>query len=231
MLGEKLNSWKEIANYLKCDESTARRWERGSGLPVHRVGASKGRSVFAYTQEIDAWLRGSKGSPEATEESTEEPKERKELASKRGQIDTSDDEHENERPPADQTFFKLPLHWKYAFAGAVVMGIAMIMWLALFGTSNHHLSKPTITSIDPLTPTRRNLDQTVTVNGNDFQDGMTVTVYYPGGIGRLSGTQLQDINPTSFEMVVLLGKIGDYSIVVNNPDGTHSNRFSFHVNQ
>jgi hypothetical protein len=230
MLEEKLNSWKEIATYLKCDESTARRWERGSGLPVHRVGGSKGRSVYAYTEEVDAWLRGSRGSPEASEESLEESKEWKELAARRGQIDTGSDHHQ-QGTAADQADLKFPLHWKYAFAGAVVMGIAMTMWLALFGTSNHHLSKPTITSIDPLTPTRRNLDQTVTVKGNDFQDGMTVTVYYPGGIGRLSGTQLQDINPTSFEMVVLLGKIGDYSIVVNNPDGTHSNRFPFHVSQ
>jgi len=230
MLGEKLNSWKEIATYLKCDESTARRWERGSGLPVHRVGGSKGRSVYAYTEEIDAWLRGSRGNPEASNESVEESKERKELAVKRGRSDTAGDDHEK-GTAADQAALKFPLHWRYAIAGAGVMGIAIFIWLALFGISNHHLSKPTISSIDPLIPTRRNLDQTVTVNGNDFQDGMTVTVYYPGGIGRLSGTQLQDINPTSFGMVVLLGKTGDYSIVVNNPDGTHSNRFSFHVNQ
>ncbi len=57
MSEDKLSSWKEIASYLKCDESTARRWERKNGLPVHRVG-SKGGSVYAYPQEIDAWVRG-----------------------------------------------------------------------------------------------------------------------------------------------------------------------------
>ncbi|HET9282332.1 MAG TPA: helix-turn-helix domain-containing protein [Candidatus Angelobacter sp.] len=57
MSEEKLSSWKEIAAYLKCDESTARRWERKNGLPVHRVG-SKGGSVYAYPQEIEAWVRG-----------------------------------------------------------------------------------------------------------------------------------------------------------------------------
>jgi hypothetical protein len=57
MSEDKLSSWKEIAAYLKCDESTARRWERKNGLPVHRVG-SKGGSVYAYPEEIEAWVRG-----------------------------------------------------------------------------------------------------------------------------------------------------------------------------
>jgi len=52
---DKLNSWKEIAAYLKCDESTARRWERRNNLPIHRVG--KGGSVYAYAHEIEGWLR------------------------------------------------------------------------------------------------------------------------------------------------------------------------------
>ena len=54
--GQRLDSWKAIASYLNRDLATARRWEKGLGLPVHRVGGA-GRSVFAYTTEIDAWLR------------------------------------------------------------------------------------------------------------------------------------------------------------------------------
>jgi hypothetical protein len=56
---ERLDSWKAIADYLGRDVATVRRWEKGIGLPVHRV-AGTGRSVFAYTSEIDAWLRASK---------------------------------------------------------------------------------------------------------------------------------------------------------------------------
>ena len=52
---ERLDSWKAIAEYLKRDLATVRRWEKGLGLPVHRVGGA-GRSVFAYTSEIDSWL-------------------------------------------------------------------------------------------------------------------------------------------------------------------------------
>lgn len=53
----RLDSWKAIAAYLKRDERTVRRWERELGLPVRRVPGGRGRSVFAYTSEIDAWLK------------------------------------------------------------------------------------------------------------------------------------------------------------------------------
>jgi hypothetical protein len=49
----RLDSWKEIAEYLRRDIRTATRWE-SQGLPLHRVPG--GRSVFAFTDEIDAWL-------------------------------------------------------------------------------------------------------------------------------------------------------------------------------
>jgi TolB-like protein/Flp pilus assembly protein TadD len=51
---ERLDSWKEIAAYLKRDESTARRWEE-EGLPVHRHPHKKKATVFAYKSELDVW--------------------------------------------------------------------------------------------------------------------------------------------------------------------------------
>ncbi len=52
-----LTSWKEIARVLGVDERTCARWERSLGLPVHRLeGASKSR-VFAYREELEAWVR------------------------------------------------------------------------------------------------------------------------------------------------------------------------------
>jgi len=51
---ERLDSWKEIAAYLKRDESTVRRWEE-EGLPVHRHPHKKKATVFAYKSELDAW--------------------------------------------------------------------------------------------------------------------------------------------------------------------------------
>jgi TolB-like protein/Tfp pilus assembly protein PilF len=53
-VGERLDSWKEIAAYLKRDESPARRWEK-EGLPVHRHAHKKKATICAYTSEIDDW--------------------------------------------------------------------------------------------------------------------------------------------------------------------------------
>jgi uncharacterized protein (TIGR02996 family) len=54
---ERLDSWKEIAAYLKRDDRTVRRWE-AEGLPVRRKVHKKQASVFAYKAEIDAWWNG-----------------------------------------------------------------------------------------------------------------------------------------------------------------------------
>ncbi|MGH9312898.1 MAG: hypothetical protein ACRD1S_06830 [Vicinamibacterales bacterium] len=51
----RLDSWKEIAAYLKRDVSTVQRWEKKEGLPVHRLPHDKLGSVFAFKQELDIW--------------------------------------------------------------------------------------------------------------------------------------------------------------------------------
>lgn len=52
-----LESWKEISEYLNRDIKTCQRWEKKSGLPIHRIeGYSKSR-VFAYRQELDKWFQ------------------------------------------------------------------------------------------------------------------------------------------------------------------------------
>lgn len=58
----RLNSWKEIAAYAGRDIRTVTRWAKTQGLPVRRVPGL--RSVFAYTDEIDAWLAGGGGQTE-----------------------------------------------------------------------------------------------------------------------------------------------------------------------
>jgi tetratricopeptide (TPR) repeat protein len=54
----RLTSWKEIAAFLGRDERTAKRWEASRGLPVRRMPGAGHSSVFAYTDEIEAWMRG-----------------------------------------------------------------------------------------------------------------------------------------------------------------------------
>ena len=51
-----LQSWKEIAAYLKRGVRTAQRWERSAGLPVRRPRAGDRSPVFAFPDEIDRWM-------------------------------------------------------------------------------------------------------------------------------------------------------------------------------
>lgn len=52
-----LDSWKQIAGYLKRSERTVRRWEATEALPVHRRGHHTQDTVFAYRHELDAWAK------------------------------------------------------------------------------------------------------------------------------------------------------------------------------
>jgi Tol biopolymer transport system component len=58
----RLDSWKEISQYLKRDERTVRRWELERHLPVHRTPGGKRSGVFAYPEELDQWLLQADGS-------------------------------------------------------------------------------------------------------------------------------------------------------------------------
>lgn len=55
-----LDSWKEIAAYVKRDVSTVQRWEKREGMPVHRHLHDKRGSVYALSSELDAWFESRK---------------------------------------------------------------------------------------------------------------------------------------------------------------------------
>ena len=57
IVSARLNSWKEIAEYVGRNVRTVIRWEQEGGLPVHRVPVGHRRAVFAYRHEIDHWLQ------------------------------------------------------------------------------------------------------------------------------------------------------------------------------
>ena len=52
---DRLESWKEIAAYLRRSERTVRRWEAREGLPVHRLQHDQRGSVYASISELDHW--------------------------------------------------------------------------------------------------------------------------------------------------------------------------------
>ena len=63
---DRLDSWKEIAAYLKRDVTTVQRWEKREEMPVHRHLHDRMGSVYASRAELDAWTR-SRNLPAAQE--------------------------------------------------------------------------------------------------------------------------------------------------------------------
>ena len=53
--GDRLESWKEIAAYLKRGVTTVQRWEQQEGLPIHRLQHDMRGSIYAFKSELDAW--------------------------------------------------------------------------------------------------------------------------------------------------------------------------------
>jgi hypothetical protein len=101
MTNDRLDSWKEIAAYLKRSVRTVTRWEREEGLPVHRHLHSKSGSVYAYTAELDEWW-----------------------TSRGEQIDPRPSESESRIPSGRRL-------WTVAAGAAVIfLGVSTIAWLA-----------------------------------------------------------------------------------------------------
>ena len=77
---KRLDSWKEIAAYLKRDTATVRRWEKREGLPVHRHHHDKLGSVYAYASELDTWWEGRRQRVEQTQPAEPDRRTRRRVA-------------------------------------------------------------------------------------------------------------------------------------------------------
>jgi tetratricopeptide (TPR) repeat protein len=56
-INQRLDCWKEVASYLGKGERTAKRWEAERGLPIHRFPGPSRTTIYAYTAELDEWLK------------------------------------------------------------------------------------------------------------------------------------------------------------------------------
>ena len=53
---KRLDSWKDIATYLGRGVRTVQSWEANKKLPVHRLKHNAHYTVYAWADEVDAWL-------------------------------------------------------------------------------------------------------------------------------------------------------------------------------
>ena len=72
-LEDRLDSWKEIAEYLNRDVTTVQRWEKREGMPVHRHVHDRIGSVYSSRSELDAWTRSRNLRPAAQETGNNDP--------------------------------------------------------------------------------------------------------------------------------------------------------------
>jgi TolB-like protein/Tfp pilus assembly protein PilF len=79
---DRLDSWKEIASYLRRDVRTVQRWEKKEKLPVYRHLHDKLGSIYAYRNELTEWFntRQQSGAPAAPGNSQEGSAEKIKLA-------------------------------------------------------------------------------------------------------------------------------------------------------
>ena len=84
--------------------------------------------------------------------------------------------------------------------------------------------RPVISAVVPGTITRSPTLQSVTVQGANFVFGLTVSVVEPDGlVSQQTGTAIVGLSSTSFQLSMVFGKVGAYSLRVINPTGESSN--------
>lgn len=69
--GDRLDSWKEIAAFLRREVRTVQRWEKTARLPVHRRRIERQSAVYAYKSELDAWYADRKPQLDSDSEGAE----------------------------------------------------------------------------------------------------------------------------------------------------------------
>jgi Tol biopolymer transport system component len=115
--GNRLESWKEIASYLRRDVTTVQRWEKREGMPVHRHLHDRLGSVYAYGAELDEWL--AQRSPRRAQEPQDGTQPVDSAATSAREFDSA--------PPAVERRWR----WAFVLAAGGLGLVASIAWLFL----------------------------------------------------------------------------------------------------
>lgn len=122
----RLESWGEIASYLRREIRTVQRWEK-YGLPVRRLVIGKLGSVYAYRSEIDKWYRERQPAVENDEgngdksESTHHFAAYATVSADPEQRQAPEEPPDSERPPRPPRFTRL--HITITLSGLLVLAV------------------------------------------------------------------------------------------------------------
>jgi tetratricopeptide (TPR) repeat protein len=178
--GARLDSWKEIAAYLGKAERTVKRWEKERGLPAHRLPGSGNASVYAYTVELEQWLKsGTAPEPEASPECDADPRQ--------DQLPSPATRETEPNAKAAPIYPKpealLPpagfrRRWLLAFCGLLLAGIAgAAVNSPIVRASSERLAR---LLPDALATTHRESDQHASTPVSDFEKSQAHDLYLKG---------------------------------------------------
>ena len=123
-LGTRLDCWKEIAAYLGKVERTVKRWDADRSLPIHRVPGGGRASVYAYTAELNEWLKSTRAQePETAVQAYAENAVPESSGTAFGAPDASVMVH-SRIPKASSPRSILRQNWLLAFSGLLLAGAA-----------------------------------------------------------------------------------------------------------
>lgn len=93
-------------------------------------------------------------------------------------------------------------------------------------------SAPHIVSLSPGSPKVSGTAQTLTVTGERFATGLTVTLDAPSGVWTdYSGSAINVQSSTTFTVTAMLNLVGTWDITLNNQSPNESNEVQFSVTQ
>jgi len=116
---------------------------------------------------------------------------------------------------------------RYALAS---IALAAALAPTTFAKATVGTSTPLINNVDPATPAPMTKSQILTITGQEFMPGLTLTVSEPAGNRTvIQGKAITNLTASSFQAPVMLANEGTYSLVVTNTDGGISPPFAVAV--
>jgi TolB-like protein/tetratricopeptide (TPR) repeat protein len=118
----RLESWGEIASYLRRDIRTVQRWEKEQGLPVRRLKIGKLGQVYAYRSELDKWILERQPRADAEEPSGAKDAPQSGQDGFRG-IEFDERKNQKKDPPPSRSL------WKKLTAGLALLVVGFLVFL------------------------------------------------------------------------------------------------------
>lgn len=98
------------------------------------------------------------------------------------------------------------------------------------GQPERRQARPTIDRVAPDKVGKSSVPQALTLSGNNFAPGLTVSITDPtGSVTVLKGTALDAVTPVMVRFSFVLDVSGEYTVAVTNPPGQMSNTVTINV--